>query len=188
MLVPLFIAFSLNFDTFSVSVVEGAQSVYKPTIIKSLKVAFIFAIVQALCAYLGSLLGMGFKSYIVNTDHWIAFVLLLVIGVKMVRDSLQKENYKSKIHSLTNLNALVLLAVATSIDALIVGITIAFMKESAISYIASIGVITFIVSYFGYYLGRILKKICGNHVKAIGGIMLIIIGIKILIQHLFFGG
>lgn len=188
MLVPIFIAFSLNFDTFSVSIVEGAQATHKPTIIKSLKVAFIFATVQVLLAYLGALLGMGFKTFITNTDHWIAFLLLSAIGIKMIKESLQKENCESKTNSSTNFNSLVFLAIATSIDALIVGITIAFMKESTISYMLSIGIITFFVSYFGYHSGRGLKKICGNHVKAIGGLILIVIGLKTLIQHLFFGG
>jgi putative Mn2+ efflux pump MntP len=186
MIIPILIALSLNFDTFSVTVVEGAQAV-RPSIKNALKVSVIFGLAQALFALSGALLGLGFKSLIANTDHWVAFILLLVIGTKLIKESFQKEKCESKLRRL-NFRALFFLAVATSIDALIVGITFAFLKDSVTSYILVIGLVTLVVSFIGYRSGRALKKICGSKARMIGGLILIAIGVKTLIQHLYFGG
>lgn len=185
MIFPLLIAIGLNIDTFSVAVVQGSQ-VIKPTIKDSLKVGLFFGIGQAGMALLGSFLGLGFKLLITNIDHWIAFILLGLIGGKLIYDSYETSDCNKKT-DICNFKELSLLVIATSIDALVVGVTFAFIKNPIVINILIIGVVTFFVSFIGYLSGRELKKICKSKVKIIGGIILIIIGIKILIQHLFFG-
>lgn len=186
MLIPFLIALSLNFDTFSVSVVEGSR-VRKPVFPTTFKVAFVFGSVQGLFALLGAVLGLGFKTIVANTDHWIAFILLCLIGGKLIRESFGKPDCTSKLQK-SDIRSIVVLAVATSIDSLIVGITIAFLQDKIALYTVIIGLVTFAVSFIGYRCGRGLKKICGNNARIIGGIILIAIGIKTLIQHLYFGG
>lgn len=182
MITSILIALGLNFDTFSVSIVEGANS-NKITVRNALMVGLLFGFSQALMALLGSFLGLRFKSLIVNIDHWIAFILLAIIGTKLIIESRIKEDDDKKI-DVINFHSILLLGVATSIDSLIVGITLALIKNTIATTVLLIGMITFIISFFGYFFGRQFKKICKNNTKIIGGLILIFLGIKILIQHL----
>jgi manganese efflux pump family protein len=186
MFTSILLAIGLNFDTFSVAVVEGAEDV-KPSIKDSLKIGILFGIGQALMTLLGSFLGLGFKLIIANIDHWVAFVLLSFIGGKMVFEPKKADNCINQ-NNILNIKSLLLLVIATSIDALVVGITLAFMKNVIVSTVIIIGVVSFFVSFVGYYAGEELRRYCKNKIKIIGGVILILIGVKILIQHLFFGG
>jgi manganese efflux pump family protein len=186
MFISFLIAIGLNFDTFSVAVVEGAED-SKPSIRDSLKVGIFFGAGQALMALLGNYLGLSFKLVITNIDHWIAFILLSVIGGKMIYESM-KGDHCQKRNNILEIRSLLLLVVATSIDALVVGITLAFINSTIFTNIIMIGIVTFFVSFVGYYAGEVLRKYCKSKIKVIGGLILIIIGIKILIQHLFLGG
>jgi manganese efflux pump family protein len=179
MFTSILLAIGLNFDTFSVAVVEGAEDC-KPSLKDSLRVGLFFGFGQAFMALLGSYLGLGFKFIITNIDHWFAFVLLGYIGGKMIYESSKAGDCAKQ--------SLPLLVIATSIDALVVGITLAFIDTSILTTIIVIGVITFLVAFIGYYAGEELRKYCKSHIKIIGGVILILIGVKILIQHLFFGG
>lgn len=182
MLTSILIALSLNFDTFSVAVIEGAQT-NNPTSRQSLRVGLFFGIGQALMALMGTLLGLGFKTIIINIDHWIAFLLLCFVGGKMIYDSKNKKGDNKRTDLLDN-KSLLLLAIATSIDALIIGITFAFLNQSILFDIFIIGVISFVASFTGFHSGEKLRLIFRNKIKIIGGIMLILIGIKILIEHI----
>lgn len=186
MVTSILIAISLNFDTFSVAIVEGSQ-VIKTSIKNSLKVGLFFGIGQAFMTLLGAFLGLGFKLFIVNIDHWIAFTLLSFVGGKLINESKQKISNK-KLKNTLNINLLLPLVVATSIDAVAVGITLAFINDSIITTIVLIGVITFFASFIGYHYGKEFGKFCKSKVKIVGGLILIVIGIKILVQHVFFGG
>ncbi|MCX6730928.1 MAG: manganese efflux pump [Candidatus Roizmanbacteria bacterium] len=186
MITSFLIAIGLNFDTFSVSIVEGSQFV-KPSLKDACKVGALFGIGQAGMALLGVILGLGFKLIITNIDHWIAFLLLSFIGGKLIHESWNKDECDQRKIAI-NLRTLTPLVIATSIDAATVGITLAFIDNSIISTIITIGVVTFYVAFIGFYQGNKLRKYCKNNVKIIGGLILICIGIKILIQHLFFGG
>lgn len=186
MIIPFLIAIGLNFDTFSVAIVEGSQAP-KQSIKNSMKVGVFFGIGQAAMALLGVFLGLGFKLLITNIDHWVAFILLSIIGGKLMYESNKKEDCTNKTTEI-NLHSLLPLVIATSIDAVAVGITLAFINNSLTLTVALIGGITFLVSFIGYYCGKEFKKLCKTQVKTIGGIILILIGLKILIQHLFFGG
>lgn len=186
MVLPILIAIGLNFDTFSVAIVEGSRKI-KTSITNSLIVGAFFGIGQGVMALLGSLLGVGFKFIIMNIDHWVAFILLSCIGGKLIIESKKDKVVRIKTHTI-NYKSLSLLIIATSIDALIVGITLAFIGNSIITDVLIISVITFIIASVGYHSGEKLKKLCKNNTKVIGGLILILIGMKILLQHLFFSG
>lgn len=181
MLTSFLIALSLNFDTFSVAIVEGAEA-NKPSLKQSLRIGLFFGFGQALMALFGAIFGLGFKTIISIIDHWIAFFLLSIVGGKMIYE-IEK---KGKTSDLLCTQTLIGLVIATSIDALIIGITFAFLKQSILFSVIMIGFVSFIVSFIGYYLGEELRLIFRNKIKIIGGLILIAIGIKILIQHLFF--
>ena len=177
------IAVGLSMDSFAVSVSNGISKnklVFKHNVI----IALWFAIFQAGMPLLGWFAGISFAEYIKTADHWIAFVLLSFIGIKMIYES-----YKSKGNSKqSELNFLTITAqaFATSIDAFIIGISFAFIEISICLSIIIIGFITFIFSITGFCLGKRYGKKVSKHAELIGGIILILLGIKILIEHLFF--
>jgi len=185
MLIPILIAFSLNFDTFSVAIVEGASD-NKHTLQKSVMIALIFGLTQALLTLAGFFLGANLRSYIENIDHWIAFFLLLLIGGKIIIESFQQKNKEKFRTRSANWISIILLSIATSIDALAVGISLAFIKIGISDVVVIVGVASFITAFIGYNTGKKLQTIFKNKIKIIGGIILILIGIKILAEHLFF--
>jgi len=182
MIISFLTAISLNFDTFSVTIIEGSQKT-KPTIKEALKVGLFFSIGQGFLALIGSLLGLGLKLLISNIDHWVAFILLAFIGGKFIKESveLKKDDKRNSL----NFQTLFLLVIATSIDALVIGITFVFTKASITSNILMISLVTFIVSSSGFYGGKYFKNIFKENTKIIGGLILISLGLKILIEHLF---
>jgi len=181
MIMSFLIAIGLNFDTFSVAVVEGAE-VEKPKIYDAFIIGICFSIGQAGLALVGSFIGVGFSSFITTIDHWIAFILLSVIGGKTIIES-SRGHYKHSI-DLLHVWSIFPLVLATSIDALAVGVTFAFFKNAILQNIITIALVTFIISFLGFYTGRKLKRIIGHNITIIGGLILIGIGIKILIEHL----
>ena len=144
--------------------------------------AVIFAIFQTIMPALGYMVGYGLRIYISHIDHWIAFALLLGIGIRFI----QEANTPNKTIHTKNWKVLCLLGIATSIDALVVGVTFAFMDVSILLAITIIGIATFIISFLGYEFGRRLCNFNSKKIEIIGGIILITIGVKILITHLFF--
>lgn len=176
------VAISLAMDCFAVSVAGGAL-VKRPRIGNTLKIAGFFGVFQAVMPLIGWGIGLGFKKYIENFDHWIAFALLLGIGVKMIVESFKKEEDKKDKNILANYT-LLLLAVATSIDALIIGLGISIFKVPIAYSALIIGFFAFLFSIIGYYIGHKTGKLLKNRVELIGGIVLIGIGAKILIEHL----
>jgi manganese efflux pump family protein len=177
------IAVSLAMDALSVSVAGGVQA-RKAKIIDAFKVAFLFGIFQALMPVLGWFIGDLMKGYIAAVDHWVAFFLLSFIGVNMIRSSLSEDEEEKK--NILAWKTLILLAIATSIDALIVGITLSVLAIPFVLSIVLIGVVTFILCFFGYMFGSVIGKFFGKRIEVIGGIALIAIGTKILVEHLFF--
>lgn len=174
------IAFALSMDALAVSICKGislkCMSWKKATII-----GLYFGIFQGIMPLLGYLLCYRFCRYIINIDHWISFILLSFIGLSMIKNSQEEiSNYDNTLNFLTMLT----LAIATSIDALAVGITFAFMKVNIITAILTIGSITFVLSIIGVKLGNIFGIKYKDKSELLGGIILILIGIKILIQHM----
>ncbi len=182
MLTSILIALSLNFDTFSASIIEGSQ-MNKPKLANLLKVGLFFGIGQALMAFIGSILGISFKLITSNIDHWIAFILLSFVGGKMIYDiGIERSDHKKT--SIIDTKSLILIVIATSIDSLVVGISFAFIRESIIANLLIIGLVSFITSSIGFYFGNELQSIFRSKIKILGGLVLILIGLKILIEHL----
>lgn len=177
------IAVSLAMDAFSVSIILGSLN-QKNKLTKGIISSMMFGLFQAGMPIIGWLIGGTFKSLILGVDHWIAFLLLLIIGLKMI---FQRTNEKSLIEKKKiNFKLLLYLALATSIDALIVGVGIAFFGVPILLTVGIIGLVTFLLSMIGFYLGIKSSGIFKNKAEIFGGIILIGIGIKILVEHLFF--
>jgi putative Mn2+ efflux pump MntP len=180
----IIIAVGLAMDAFAVSVVSG--SVYKQLKIKhAFRMAVFFGGFQAIMPLIGSLAGMSIKEYIAGFDHWMAFALLSAVGAKMIYESFKitpaGENFNPE-----NIMVLLALSVATSIDALVVGITLSFLQVSIVTAVVIIGIITFGLSYLGVFIGKRFGHFFENKIEAVGGLVLIGLGVKILIEHLAF--
>lgn len=181
-LLELFIlAVGLSMDAFAVSVCKGL-AMPKISVKKAAIVGIWFGGFQALMPALGYLLGSQFKESITAIDHWIAFVLLGIIGGNMIREACSGE-CENENDSL-DVKTMFLLAVATSIDALAVGITFAFLKVNIAAAVAFIGVTTFIISAAGVKIGNIFGTKYKAKAELAGGIILVLLGLKILLEHL----
>lgn len=182
----LLIAFSLSFDSFAAAVCSGLSLCHKSIKInQSIKIAFSLSFFQALFTLLGWLLGIEFKDIVIHADHWIAFSLLVILGFRMIREGTIPIN-KRKIKNPTSLKVLIPMSIATSIDAFAIGIGFSFFMDKILTPVILIGSVTFIVATSGIYMGRKLGKKLAGIAEITGGIILIIIGIKILIEHLYF--
>lgn len=178
----LLIAIGLSMDAFAVSVCKGL-SAQKIRLKNYLLVGAWFGGFQALMPFIGYLLGSAFEKYITAFDHWIAFILLLIIGGNMIKEGLSKSEKET--NASFGMKSMFLLAVATSIDALAVGITFALLPGVNITVaILSIGIITFLLSAVGLKIGNAFGRKYKSRAEITGGIILILIGIKILLEHL----
>lgn len=178
------IAIGLSFDTFAVSVSSGLLK-KEIEFFNATKIAFTLAFFQGLMPMIGWMTGLIIKDYISSIDHWIAFGLLTVLGTKMIRESFKNVDPKKCINPL-KLKIMVTMAIATSIDALIVGISFSIINIPILVSVIIIGAVTFIVSMLGILFGKKTAGALGKKMEIFGGIILIGIGIKILIQHLFY--
>lgn len=177
----IMIGFGLAMDAFSVSVASGA--VYKRfNIAHAFRMAFFFGAFQAIMPILGWLAGSTVSGYIEAVDHWIAFIILLVIGGKMIFEAFKLENAENRSPEMS-LTTLLTLSIATSIDALAVGITLSLLTKHVFIAVSIIGIITFILCYAGVYIGKHFGHIFEKHIEVAGGIILILIGLKILLAH-----
>jgi manganese efflux pump family protein len=182
----ILIGIALSMDALAVAVTNG-MSLKEDKKRSALKIGFIFGLFQALMPLLGWLIGIRLERYITKIDHWIAFILLGFIGGKMIYEALksggQREGKSDENNSLDT-KTLFLLGIATSIDALTVGVGFAFLKVSIIMAILVIGVITFILCFAGVMLGKNFGELFKGHAELFGGIILIAIGFKIFAEHL----
>jgi putative Mn2+ efflux pump MntP len=179
----LFIAIGLAMDSFSVSIINGL-TMQKVKIRKALKIAFIFGVFQGGMPVLGWLVGIKLKTFIANIDHWIAFFLLLFIGIKMILEA-QELNNQERIMKENTICKLCLLGIATSIDALVVGLSLSFLQVAIIYPAIIIGLVTFFFAWGGVYIGNKLGHFFEKKILVLGGGILILIGVKILIEHLW---
>jgi len=177
----IFIAFSLAMDAFSVSVTSGITT-RNIKLYQILKMGFSFGFFQTFMPILGWLIGSSLKVYISNIDHWIAFGLLSFVGLRMIYESIKGEH--QVVNPFDN-KTLILLSISTSIDALAVGVSFSFLDISILVPVLIVGVITFILSSIGILMGNGLRHFFENiKVEIFGGLILIGIGIKILLEHL----
>ncbi len=177
----LLIAVGLSMDAFAVSICKGLAT--KDLKIRHMAVVgLFFGGFQALMPLAGYLLGTQFKDYIDAVSHWIAFGLLLFIGINMIRES--RNEHCENVGDTFSLKSLTLLAVATSIDALAVGVTFAFLQVEIVPAVSLIGIITFVLSAAGVKIGNIFGTRFKSKAELAGGIILIGIGLKILLEKL----
>lgn len=177
-----FIAVGLSMDAFAVAVCKGL-SMKKMNWNNAVIIALYFGFFQAAMPFFGYTLGLQFSSAIVSIDHWIAFILLSLIGINMIRESLNKE--EESLDSSIAPAQMLMLAIATSIDALAVGVTFAFLNVSIIPAVIFIGSTTFILSITGVKVGNVFGCLYKSKAEFAGGTILILIGFKILIEHVF---
>ena len=175
------IAVGLSMDAFAVAVCKGL-SMKRIDKKYTLLIALFFGGFQALMPLLGYFLGSQFSFYIEKIDHWVAFILLALIGGNMVRES--REEAKEEAYRGIDYKELLLLAVATSIDALAVGITFAFLQVEIVSAVLLIGCTTFVLSLIGVVVGNLFGARYKSRAELTGGVILILIGLKILLEHL----
>lgn len=178
------IAVGLSADAFAVAVCKGL-SVQKINRKHLLTVGLYFGGFQALMPLIGYLLGIRFQSLITSIDHWIAFVLLCIIGFNMIRES---RGSAEEMNDSFSFKSMLPLAIATSIDALAVGITFAFLDVQILPAVSFIGVITFFLSGIGLWIGNKFGAKYKSNAEICGGAILILMGLKILLEHLGFIG
>lgn len=175
------IGVGLSMDAFAVSVCKGL-SMKKLDWKKAIIIALYFGVFQAVMPVIGYFLGTTFENLVTQIDHWIAFILLGIIGANMIKEALGKESENS--NDKVDFKTMIVLAIATSIDALAVGITFAFLKTEILSAVTMIGIITFILSLIGVKIGNKFGDKYEKKAEFLGGVILILIGVKILIEHL----
>jgi putative Mn2+ efflux pump MntP len=174
-------AFALAMDAFAVSIASGAA--YKQLQVRhALRMAVFFGGFQAFMPLVGALAGLSFKEYITDYDHWVAFSILAAVGGKMIFESF-KITEAEKNCSPSNILVLLTLSVATSIDALAIGITLSLVAGSIVTEVIVIGLVTFLLSYIGVMLGKRFGHIFENKIEIVGGLVLIALGVKILLEH-----
>ena len=175
------LAVGLSMDAFAVAVCKGlaiGKIQWKHVVI----VGLWFGGFQALMPLIGYLLGSSFAEYIAAVDHWIAMILLVLIGANMVRESLDKD--PEHVNPSLGFKTMLVMAIATSIDALAVGVTFAFLEVRILPAVSFIGVITFLLSALGVKIGSIFGTRYKSKAELAGGVILILLGIKILLEHL----
>ncbi len=175
------IGIALSMDAFSVSICKGLTMI-KFNIKQALFISFMFGLFQGIMPLIGYILGYTFTDFISFFDHWIAFFLLSFIGLKMIKDSFNKNENEQ---TLFNFKEIFLLAIATSMDALTVGITFAFLKINIFYSISIIMLNTFVICLIGVIIGKFLGGKYSTKSLIFGGTILILLGLKILLDHLF---
>lgn len=182
----LLMGVGLAMDAFAVSICKGL-SMRKVNKKQCLVIGLFFGGFQALMPFIGWVLGSQFEQYITSIDHWIAFILLGFIGGKMVVEAIREKDEAVEVGKMDpplDLKEMFILAIATSIDALAVGITFAFLQVPIVEAVSIIGITTFVISVIGVYVGNFFGNRYKKKAELVGGMILILIGVKILLEHL----
>lgn len=182
------IAVGLAMDAFSVAVSDGIV-LKKVKLADALKIGLFFGVFQFGMLFIGNLLGSTFAKYTEACDHWIAFFLLIILGGKMIYEAFhENEALEEAEKNPMEFKTLTILAIATSIDALAVGVSFAAMSVDILFASTIVGAVAFVFSFAGIFIGSKCGNLFGNKSEIVGGLVLIGIGIKILVESLFFGG
>ncbi|HTX60956.1 MAG TPA: manganese efflux pump MntP family protein [Methanobacterium sp.] len=175
----IFLAVGLAMDAFSVSITRGLT--LKCNVKQALIIALFFGVFQAFMPVLGWLSGKQLEFLISTFAPWIAFFLLVIIGIKMIYEAL---NADEEVYNVFSFKELLVLSVATSIDAFAVGVTFAFLNVAILLPIIIIGLVTFLLSFIGVYIGKNIGHLFENKMEIVGGLILILIGFKILLENI----
>lgn len=181
-LLLLAIAFGLAMDSFAVAVAKSVAAKFR--LLASLKMALAFAFAHAIMVLIGWACGTSISSFVSGIDHWVAFTLLSFIGVRMIYEYFANGVTKHIKGDGVNLKTLLMLSIATSIDALIIGVSFAFMKVDIIDSALIIAAVIFVLTLLGVVAGKNFHKVLGKKSEIFGGLVLIAIGLKTLIDHL----
>jgi putative Mn2+ efflux pump MntP len=152
----------------------------------SFKIAAALSITQASLTYIGWLIGGSLSVYFESVGYWIAFAILLILGIKMIVDGNAAPKVDKRIKNATNWRILIPLSIATSIDALVVGVGFSFMQNDLLIPVLTVGIVTFLLSVLGIYMGKKVAKKHTGRAEIAGGIILIVIGVKIVIENAFY--
>jgi manganese efflux pump family protein len=180
----LLLAVGLAMDATAVAAARGCASVKSPRAAEVLELGLAFGFAQGLMPWLGALLGERFGSWVAAFDHWLAFAVLGAIGGKMLYEALTGSNDEDAPPAALSVRLLVALAIATSIDAFAVGLTLPMLGAPLLLSVLTIGIVTALLSGAGVLLGRRFGRMLGKRLDAFGGVVLIALGCKILIEHL----
>ncbi|MBE0432019.1 manganese efflux pump [candidate division WOR-3 bacterium] len=183
LVVTLLLALGLALDAFAVSVSSGLSATRIRTS-DAFRVAAFFGAFQSVMPVIGWATGSTLEHALSDVDHWIAFILLSAIGIHMIYESAKPER-KQRNFDILRWRVLVILSVATSVDALIAGFSFAFIEIDIMQTVIAIGLVTFLLSFAGYHIGGGLGRFFRNRVRFLGGVILIAIGVKTLLDHMF---
>lgn len=177
------LAFSMSMDAFAAALGKGA-ALHRPHVLEALRTGLIFGVVEAATPLIGWVAGAAAAAWISRVDHWVAFALLGLLGLRMLVKALRGGAEDAPPPARHSLGVLMLTAVATSLDALVIGVTLAFVNVDILSAAGAIGLATFLMATVGTLVGRWIGPIFGRAAEAAGGLCLIGIGTKILLDHL----
>ncbi|MBU9849342.1 manganese efflux pump MntP [Rahnella aceris] len=181
----LILAFGMSMDAFAAAIGKGA-SLHRPPLKEALRTGLIFGVIEAITPVIGWGIGLAASQFIMSWDHWVAFTLLLILGIRMIaeafrKDKLEEDTQAPRRHGFW---VLVTAALATSLDAMAVGVGLAFLQVNILVMALTIGAATTIMATSGMLLGRFLGAAMGKWAEILGGVVLIGIGTSILIEHL----
>jgi putative Mn2+ efflux pump MntP len=177
------LALAMSTDSFAAAIGKGS-SLYNPRLAEAFRMGLIFGVVEAITPIIGWLIGQAASQFVKDWDHWIAFGLLLILGLHMIYNGLKASEEKEEKTKQHGFFLLVVTAIATSIDALAVGIGLAFINVNILIAAATIGLATMTMVTIGTMLGRVLGTIAGRRAEILGGIVLMLVGATILYEHL----
>lgn len=177
-----FLALAMSTDAFAAAIGKGS-SLHKPRFLEALRTGLIFGVIEAITPIIGWGIGQVAIQFVENWDHWIAFGLLLVLGLHMIWNGLKHDDVEEKA-SQHSFFILAVTAFATSIDALAVGVGLAFVNVNILVAAAAIGLATMVMVTLGVMLGRVLGAVVGKRAEIVGGIVLMLVGATILYEHL----
>ena len=179
----IFLALAMSTDAFAAAIGKGA-SLHKPRFIEALRTGLIFGVIETITPIVGWGIGQVATQYVEAWDHWIAFTLLLVLGLHMIHNGMKPEEAEEDKPNQHSFLILAVTAFATSIDALAVGVGLAFVNVNILVAAAAIGLATTVMVTIGVMLGRVLGTVVGKRAEVIGGVVLMIFGATILYEHL----
>lgn len=179
----ILIALGLSADCFAVAISAGLSKIHL-SYLQQFRASLSFGAFQALMAYIGWLAGRTVVDFISEYDHWLAFGLLVLVGGRMIWESFHHDSHRRKGLDISKGLPLLILSIATSIDALAVGLSLAFVEVSITLASLTIGIIAFIVTVIGLIIGKQVSKVAGTRAEFIGGFILIAIGLRVLLEHL----